>query len=155
AAAHDIAIQYGRELPQDHLPIAVVAVHRGLVALAREHSERALGLAGDQFGLRPPQHMAVLGLAALWSGDAAGAHTWLGKAEQQAAALGWTEPSVRWWTPDHVELLLEQGRIDDAARLLDAWEADAARVGREWVLAHVTRSRGLVDAARGEVEPAL
>ena len=69
--------------------------------------------------------------------------------------MGWREPSVRWWTGDHVELLLEVGRIEDAVRLLDVWEADAARVAREWVLAHVTRCRGLVAAARGDVEHAL
>ena len=69
AQAHDISIQYGLEVPQDHLPIAVVAVHRGQLALAREHSQRALELAGQQFALHPPQHLAVLGLAALWSGD--------------------------------------------------------------------------------------
>ena len=39
-------------------------------------------------------------------------------------------------------------------RVLDAWEADAARLGRAWVLAHATRCRGLVAAARGDVEEA-
>ncbi|MGZ4381115.1 MAG: helix-turn-helix transcriptional regulator [Gaiellaceae bacterium] len=39
-------------------------------------------------------------------------------------------------------------------RVLDDWEADATRVGREWVLAHVTRCRGLVAAAEGSVERA-
>jgi len=62
---------------------------------------------------------------------------------------------MRWWTAEHVELLLELGRIDDAVDLLDAWEADAVRVRRDWVLADVTRCRGLVAAARGEVEHAL
>ena len=61
AQAHDISIQYGLEVPQDHLPIAVVAVHRGQLALAREHSHRALELAEQQFALHPPQHLAVLG----------------------------------------------------------------------------------------------
>ena len=56
---------------------------------------------------------------------------------------------------DHVELLLELGLIDDAVRVLDVWEADAARLDRKWVLGHVTRCRGLVAAARGEVEQAL
>ena len=90
-----------------------------------------------------------------WTGDADGAAEWLDKADRQAAALGWGEPSIRWWTPDHVEVLLESGRIEDAVRVLDVWEADSARLGREWVLAHVTRCRGLVAAARGEVEQAL
>jgi hypothetical protein len=69
ARAHDVSIQYGLELPQDHLPLALVAVHRGLLELARDHSERALELAEEQFGFHPPQHMAVLGLVALWSGS--------------------------------------------------------------------------------------
>ncbi len=155
ARAHDIASQYGLEVPQDHLPIAVIAVHRGQLELAREHSERALDLAERQFGSHPPQHIAVLGLVALGSGDAPAALEHFGKADRRAAELGWGEPSLRWWTADHVELLLELGRIDDAVRLLDVWAADAARVGRKWVLAHATRCRGLVAAARGDVEAAL
>ena len=155
ARAPDISIQYGLEVPQDHLPIALVAVHRGQLELAREHSERALELAEEQIGLHPPQHMAILGLVALGGGDAVGAADLLAQADRQAAALGWGEPSIRWWSADYVEVLLELDRIDDAVRVLDAWEADAARLGREWVLAHVTRCRGLVAAARGDVEQAL
>jgi DNA-binding CsgD family transcriptional regulator len=154
ASAHDTSIQYGLEVPQDHLPIAVVAVHRGQLELAREHSERALELAEEQLALQLPQHMAILGLVELWSGDRSAATEWLGKADRQAAVLGWREPSVRWWSSDYAELLLELGRIDDAVRVLDAWEADAVRVGREWVLAHVTRCRGLVSAAQDDVRRA-
>ncbi len=154
AQAHDISIQYGLEVPQDHLPIALIAVHRGLLELARAHSERALELAEAQFGLHPPQHIAILGLVALWSGDASAAAGSFEAADRQAAALGWGEPSVRWWSADYVEVLLELGRFDDAVLVLDAWEADAARVGREWVLAHVTRCRGLVAAAEGGVDRA-
>jgi DNA-binding CsgD family transcriptional regulator len=155
ARAHDIAIQYGQEIPQDHLPIAVIAVHRGELEIACQHSARALDLAQEQFGGQPPQHMAVLGLVARWTGDHSAAVEWFDKADRRAAALGWGEPSIRWWTPEHTELLLELGRIDDAVRVLDLWETDAVRVSREWVLAHATRCRGLVAAARGDVEQAL
>jgi len=155
AGAYDIAIQYGLEVAQDHLPIAVIAVHRGRLDLAREHSERALELAMGQFALHPPQHIAVLGLVALWSGDAASAADLLGQANRQAAALGWGEPSVRWWSSDYAEVLLEYGRIEDAVRVIDVWEADAARLTREWVLAHVVRCRGLVAAAVGDVPRAM
>jgi len=154
ARAHDISIQYGLEVPQDHLPIALVAVHRGQLELAREHAERGLELAEEQFGLRPPTFMAILGLVALWSGDPSVAAVWLGKADRRAAALGWGEPSHRWFSADYTEILLELGRVDDAIRVLDAWEADATRVGREWVLADVTRCRGLIAAAEGNVEGA-
>ena len=39
--------------------------------------------------------------------------------------------------------------------LLNAWEWDAVRVGRHWVLAHIARCRGLVEAALGNVEQAI
>ena len=95
--------------------------------------------------------MAVLGLVARWSGDPSAAKNWFEKADRRASELGWGEPSVRWWTADYAELLLEDGRIDDAVRIVDVWEADAARVAREWVLANATRCRGLVAAAEGDV----
>jgi DNA-binding CsgD family transcriptional regulator len=153
--AHELAIQYGLEVPQNHLPIALVAVHRGELELAREHSERALALAEEQLGLHPPQHLAILGLVAFWSGDATEAERRLAAADRQAAALGWGEPSIRWWSADHVELLVGLDRLDDAVQALDVWEADAARLGREWVLAHVARCRGLVAGARGDNQEAL
>ncbi|MGE5691891.1 MAG: AAA family ATPase [Pseudomonadota bacterium] len=152
--ARDVAVQYGLELPQHHLPIAWIAVHRGRLDEAREHSEQALALAEEQLGLHPPYHLAVLGLVALWSGDAATAAVWLGSADGRAADLGWGEPSNRPWSADYVEALLELGRVDDAVRVLDVWEADATRLGRRSVLAHVTRCRGVVAAARGAVDEA-
>jgi DNA-binding CsgD family transcriptional regulator len=151
ARARDISIQYGLEMPQDHLPSAVIAVHRGQIDLAREHSERGLDLAHDQFGGRPVQFMAVLGLVARWSGDPAGAEKWFEQADRRASQLGWGEPSLRWWSGDRIEILLELGRVEHAIRVLDAWEEDAARVARDWVLAHATRCRGLVAASQGEV----
>jgi len=96
----------------------------------------------------------VLGLVAHWSGDAAGAVRWLAGADEQAAALGWGEPSSRWWSDDYAETLLALGRIEDAIRVLDVWEADAVRLNRGRVLAQVTRSRGLVAAAQGNVDRA-
>ncbi len=53
--------------------------------------------------------------------------------------------------PDHVEVLLALDRPTDAERILDAWEAEARRGERTWVLAHVSRCRGLLAAARGDV----
>jgi DNA-binding CsgD family transcriptional regulator len=155
AAAYDVAIQYGLEVPQDHLPIAVIAVHRGELERAREHSTRALLLAEQQLGGLPPQHIGVFGLVALGHGDAAAALERFDEANERAARFGWGEPSLRWWVPDHVELLLEQGRVDGAVDLLDVWHADARRVEREWVLAHVARCRGLVASARGDIAQAV
>jgi DNA-binding CsgD family transcriptional regulator len=152
--AYEIAVQYGAEVPQDHLPIAVIAVRRGQLERARQHSSRALDLA-DRLGFRVPQHVGVLGLVSLGGGDVASALDWFAEADRRAAAMGWREPSVRWWVPDQVELLLELGRADDAVMLLRGWESDATRTGREWALANAARCRGLVAASRGEVAQAL
>lgn len=132
-----------------------MAVHRGQLDVARTHSERGLQLSAEQLGLRPPLLLAVPGLAALWSGDAAAAAELLGEADGQAASLGWREPSRRPWSGDYVEALLELGQVDQAVRVVDLWEADARRLDRDRVLAQVTRCRGLVAAAQGSVAEAV
>src|SRR3954462_10333444 len=154
ARAYEIAFQYGLEAPWYPLPIAVIAAHRGQLELARAHSERALRLGEEQIGQRTPVHLATLGVVALQSGEPGTAVDWFDKAAAATARLGWHEAAKRWWIGDHVEVLLELGRINDAVRILDGWEADARRLEREWVLASVTRCRGLVAAARGDVEAA-
>jgi DNA-binding CsgD family transcriptional regulator len=153
--ARTILSQYGLEIPQHHLPLAWIAVHRGELETARGLSTRALALALPQLGLHPPLHLAVIGLAALWDGDSATAATWLEKADRQAAALHWYEPGWRPWTGDFVEVLLELDRIDEAGRIVDIWEADAERVRRAWVVPHARRCRALIAAARGELSEAM
>ena len=154
ARARDIGLQYGVEKNQDYIPSAWVAVHRGQLELARREAERGLELCEEQIGFSPPLLQAVPGLVALWSGDAAAGADCLEHADRQAQVLGWGSPDARPWTADYAEALLELGRVDEAVRVVDRWEADAARLGRDRVLAHVTRCRGLVAAARGAVDDA-
>jgi DNA-binding CsgD family transcriptional regulator len=154
ARALDINVQYGLDVPWNHLASAVIAAHRGRLEEARAHSELALQLGQEQIGLHTPVHLGTLGFVALQSGDPHEAAKWFDEAEQTTVRLGWREPSRRWWIADHAEALLELGRVDDATRVLDRWEADAVPLGRDWVLAHVTRCRGLAAAARGAVDDA-
>jgi DNA-binding CsgD family transcriptional regulator len=154
ARARDINLQYGLERNQDYIPTAWVAAHRGQLELARTQAERGLELCEEQVGFHPPLLLAVPGLVALWGGDASAAEEWFGNADRQAAALGWGEPEMRPWSADYVEALLALDRADDAVVVLDVWEADATRLGRERVLAQVTRCRGLVAAAQGRVAEA-
>ena len=152
--SRELKLQYGIERPEDLLPAALVAVHRGELDLARAYTERMVELSEAHLGEQPPPPLATLGLLLLGSGDASAGAAWLGEADRRASELGWGEPCNRWWSADYAEVLLELGRIEDAVRVIDLWEADATRLGRHWVLAHVARCRGLVAVARGEIERA-
>jgi DNA-binding CsgD family transcriptional regulator len=155
ARAHEVSSQYGLDRNQDYIPIAWIAVRRGELQLAEEASARALKLCEEQIGFHPPLLKAVPGLVALARGDSATAAAFLGEAERQARWLGWRAPEWRPWTPDHVDALLQLGRIGEAAELIDAWEADALRLNRDRVLAQVGRCRGMLAAANGAVDEAI
>ena len=155
--ARELGLLYGREedeTPQDLYPLMLVAAHRGDLDRARElaavMSDRA-----QRHAAAIRAAVAMPGVVDFWSGDAAAAVARFDKAERIADAADGAEPTMNWWRAEQVEALLELGRVDDAVERLDAWEASARRVEREWVLAHVTRCRGLVAAARGDVDGAL
>ncbi len=147
----EISVQYGED-PTDHLSPALIALHRGQIAVARDHSQRALSLAK---GHLLPQHVAILGVCDLWSGSPEAALVNLIKAERTADVRGWDEPNMRWWRAEYAEALLQLGRRDDAAQLVADWEVAAVRLGRERVLAQVLRCRGLIAAARGDLSTGL
>lgn len=151
--AYDLMTQYGLEVPWVHVPIAVVAAHRGRLELAQGHSERALQLEEAQFGHHTPVHLGTLGFVAAQRGDPKTAVRWFDEAETVTTRLGWREATRRWWVADHIETLLELDRVDEALRVLNAWEADC-KPDDDWVLADVTRCHGLVEAALGNVPAA-
>lgn len=134
--------------------LAELAVHRGELDRARE-----LAACGRPLGEREPSALAALeaivGLADRADGDLEAAVAGFFAAEVVAKRCDFREPSVFWWRADLAETLLELGRVKEAVELLDAWEPDARRLGRDRIVAHVMRCRGLVAAARGEVDLAL
>ena len=95
--ALEISIGYDVELPQHHLPPALIALHRGDLAAAREHSTKALALARGQL---LPAHTAILGICAAWSGDPMAAVARLAQAEEAADGRGWQEPNLRCGAPN-------------------------------------------------------
>ena len=144
----------GTHSPSSTFHIALIAAHRGELERAAELSACGRELAAKEGGIVPGL-VAVAGVTDLWSGAPASAVVWFADAEERADAAEGPEPNFRWWRADYVEALLELGRIADAVVVLDAWDTDAVRVGRAWVLAQVTRCRGLVAAAGGNVEQAI
>ena len=152
-----LSAQYARddaESPQTLMPIALVAAHRGELAEARVLIERVRELA-DVHGSLVSVPTGMAGVVELWGGDPEAAAALFTAAEQTVDAPDVAEPCMSWWRAEQVEALLELGRIDDAVARLDDWEAAARRLDRRWALAHATRCRGLVAAARADVEAAL
>jgi len=133
---------------------ALIAAHRGELERARTLMQADLPLTENM----PVQHSgdaAVLGLVELWSGRPGEAAARFAAADAERRGNGINEPAMFWWRADYAEALLARGKVDEAATLVDTWEAEAERLGREAVLAEMRRCRGLVAAARGEIEEAL
>jgi DNA-binding CsgD family transcriptional regulator len=140
--------------PTVFFPLALVLAHRGEFERARAVTDRALEVVDEQGALLGGL-VAVRGVVDAWSGDPAAAAESFRAAEAMADQAEWGEPALRWWRGDAIETLLTLGRAEEAESLLGPWQAAAERTGRDWVLAHVARCRGLVQAARGEVGEAL
>jgi DNA-binding CsgD family transcriptional regulator len=148
----EIGAQYGLEGPFDAYPAALVALHRGQFAVARDLSRRALAWTeGQPWDF----YFAILATGDLWTGDPTGGHANFVRAENAADAIGSDDPSLRGWRAEYVEALLQLGRIDEAIQLTDDWEAAAQKLGRRRVLADALRCRGLIAAAQGDTATAL
>jgi DNA-binding CsgD family transcriptional regulator len=146
--------QAGTESPTSFFPSALVAAHRGDLARARELAHECLQRS-ELHDTRLAGPLGILGLVELWSGDAAAADRCFAGGERIPHPPDHSDPNMAWWRLEHVEALLGLGRVDDAVARLDPLEAAARRLGREWAIAHATRCRGRVAAARGEVPEAV
>ena len=154
--ARELNALYARddiEDPATFMPLALSAAYRGDLERARKVAEYAWGLADRQSALLPGLE-AVVGVVELWSGNAEAAVERFASADETAATAGWVEPGIHWWGEEHVEALVELGRLDDAKRVLDVLEREATRLERGWALAQAARCRGLVAANEGDVERA-
>jgi DNA-binding CsgD family transcriptional regulator len=143
----NINVQYGESSP-DHLAPALIAMHRGQIPVAMAHSQRALDMAN---GHLLPQHLGILGVCELWRGMPKASLANFADAERAAETRGWREPNLRWWRGEYAGALLQLGRINEADRIVAEWETDALRLGRGRILAHATRCRGQIAAARGDL----
>ena len=65
------------------------------------------------------------------------------------------EPAQRLELGDLLEALVAVGELGEAEAVLDHWEPRAAAVDRAWAVAILARCRGLVRAARGDLDGAL
>jgi DNA-binding CsgD family transcriptional regulator len=147
-AGHEDEGGYGR--------LALVAAYRGDEAGARDHARKALeNVERGNWNEGRRMVRSIIGLIDLWAGDSQAAVAQFDDVEAERRAAGQGGPTVIYRPGEHVEALLEIGRTDSAVGVLDRWAADAGRVGNAWELAEVLHSRGLVAAARGDLDAAL
>ena len=65
-----------------------------------------------------------------------------------------TEIFVAPFLPDAIEAMIQLGRLDEAEPLIELFEGNGRRLDRAWMLALGARCRGMLLAARGDVETA-
>jgi DNA-binding CsgD family transcriptional regulator len=99
--------------------------------------------------------LAALGLAALTEGDFAVADAHYSEAAVILDAVGAREPAWFRFQGDQVEAAVGVGDLEKADRMVERLEERARILPRPWTLAVGARCRGLVQAARGELDQAL
>ena len=151
----DLQTQLGYLSPTGELPAAVIAAHLGRTAEVRARSQGAIARAEAE-GIRIAQsgHGWVLGFVELSLGDAAAALPYLRRSYELRNDFV-LEPGMRLELGDLLEALVGVGELDEADVVLETWQQRADALDRAWALAILARSRGLLLAARGDLDGAF
>jgi DNA-binding CsgD family transcriptional regulator len=130
--------------------LVFVAAHAGRLESVRAVAERGRP--------REPIVAAILdkclGLASLAAADGETADRCLSAALESIEQIGFREPAIWRIDGDAIEAALAVGDVERAERVLERFEQRAARSRIPWSLAVSARCRGLLLAARGDLEPA-
>jgi DNA-binding CsgD family transcriptional regulator len=157
-AAREIAEQAGQRAVVAY-GLAVRALsdaHRGRERETREAAEAALAIGREtQFTPVLQFAAAALGLLELSLGRPEEAAQQLAPLVEFARTEGICEPGLTRYATDHVEALVELGRLEEAAELLDWQEGNAVSLGRQAAIASCRRCRGLLAAAEGRLDESL
>ena len=135
---------------------AALEARRGDSAATVAAAERSLAIARQ---IRMPINAlfarSALGLLALSLGDHGEVRSQLAPVAELVRAAGLVDPAKTSFVADLVEAEVALGLLDDAEARLAPWEDAARRLGRRSATGAATRCRGLLLAARGELEAAL
>jgi DNA-binding CsgD family transcriptional regulator len=142
--------------PMGLLAMALLDARQGHLDAAHAAATEAVTIVADTAGRGVLQGRiwAVLGFIELARGDAKAADAWLRRVVQLEEDGGYDEPTVYRGDGDAIEARLELGRLDEASALTDRLEQRGRDLDRAWALAVGARCRGLVCAARGDLESA-
>ena len=150
------------EQTEQELWLLVALWARGQVAARGGHLQAARGAATDllkRLESNPDITMenmarAVLGLTALSAGDFAEADRQLSRCADIVAGYHAREPAADRFPADHAEAVISLGDLTRADVLVKRLEERAASLPRPWITAVALRCRGLLHAARAELDEA-
>jgi len=155
AGGLELLTQLDRVMPPDEFPAAIIAAHRGRVHDARARAQGAIARA-EAAGIRIAEsgHSWVLGFVELSLGhvEAALAHL---RRSYEIRNVFMLEPAQRLELGDFLEALVTVGELEEADDVLATWDDRAATLDRAWALAILARCRGLLLAARGDLDGAF
>jgi DNA-binding CsgD family transcriptional regulator len=134
---------------------ALVEAHLGVVDAALTRIAEGLELT-DRFGVIPArlEMMATRGFLELSLGRNDEADRTLTEVAVAAENSGLLEPGLFRYHGDAIEAKIALGRLDEAATLADGVERLAATLQRPWLALIAGRGRGLLLAARGQLDDA-
>jgi DNA-binding CsgD family transcriptional regulator len=160
AAAERAMEAYAREGADVHPAfalrgLALVEALEGRVHEARALAQRGLELATAQGDIVVATlHRSILGLVALSTGDVAEADRQLREAAALDAELGARHPLRSRIAGDAAEAALGAGEAEVAQRFVEQLERAAHTAPTPWTLCMAARTRGLLEAARGDLDAA-
>jgi len=150
----DIWTQLGALVTPLELPAVAIAAHRGRLDDARAKSERAVARAETDAIRGQWGYEWVLGFIELSLGDASAACEHLRRSHELRTQFV-LEPAMRLELGDLVEALIAVGELSEADQILATWQERAVALDRASALAILARGRGLLLAARGDLDGAL
>ena len=155
--AHEIVVEAGwTDVLGEVAPVkAAIEAATGKVHEARVDGAEALSVCertGDRWN--EIRARAALGFLELSLGEAAAAHGWLAPAVRMTEGMDLREPGAFPLVPDEVEALVALGELESAERLTDRLDQQGQALDRSLAIATAARCRGLVAAARGDLEGA-
>jgi DNA-binding CsgD family transcriptional regulator len=135
---------------------ALVEAHMGDEAATRRHAAEAIDLGRPSGALLAERTAAwALGILELSLGDPSRANDHLGPLVESRKSAGVAEPGDMRFVPGQIEALIGTGRLVDAQGMLDWYDGLARASGRIHAQAACHRGRGLLLAARGDLDAAL
>ena len=157
AEALDLAAQTDQET---YLDVALCAqahvrAYAGELDEARACASDVLDRLGDHpDALLEGMAREALGLAALQAGDLAEADRQFTRGDEINDLVHNREPANQRFQADHAEAVIGLGDLDRAERLVMRLERRAADLPRPWIAAVSCRCRGMMHAARGDLDAA-